>query len=140
MSVIRAVDDQDTGLSAQPAEKEKKVEDKKRSVKVKSSSSSSQPAAVSTDQRFEELDKKWSDRFNRLEALLLDKSLDQPQPEQTFGTVMRPIQWHLKNNSRVPESLEKVTLAGLSVTVPDRPVKFTGQSVTFTEKNVTDRS
>ena len=35
VSVIRAVDGQDTGLSAQPAEKKKKVEDKKKSVKSK---------------------------------------------------------------------------------------------------------
>ena len=42
-------------------------------------------------------------------------------------------------------TVQWVTLAGLSVTVPDRPVKFTGQSVTFTDwvlelgKIVTDR-
>ena len=42
---------------------------------------------MSTDQRFEELDQKWSDRFNRLEALLLAKTLDQPQPELPFNTV-----------------------------------------------------
>ena len=87
MSVIRAVDGQDTGLSAQPAETKKKVEEKKKSVKSKSSTSSSRPAAVSADQRFKELDQKWSDRFNRLEALLLVKTLDQPQQEPTFSTV-----------------------------------------------------
>ena len=87
MSVIRAVDGQDTGLSAQPAEKKKKVEDKKKSVKSKPSASASRPAAVSTDQRFDELDQKWSDPFNRLEALLLARTLDQPQQEPTFGTV-----------------------------------------------------
>ena len=80
MSIIRAVDGQDTGFSAQPAEK-------KKSAKSKSSASSSRPAATSTDQRFEELDQKWLDRFNRLEALLLAKTLDQPQPEPTFNTV-----------------------------------------------------
>ena len=42
---------------------------------------------MSTDQRFDELDQKWSDRFNRLEALLLARTLDQPQQEPTFGTV-----------------------------------------------------
>ena len=86
-AVIRAVDGQDTGLSAQPAEKKKKVEDKKKSVKSKPSASTSRPAAVSTDQRFDKLDQKWSDRFNRLEALLLARTLDQPQQEPTFGTV-----------------------------------------------------
>ena len=87
VSVIRAVDGQDTGLSSKPAEKKKRVEEKKKSVKSKSSSSTSRPAAVSTDQRFEELDQKWSDRFNQLEALLLAKTLDQPQQEPTFSTV-----------------------------------------------------
>ena len=81
----RAVDGQDTGLSAQLAEKKKKVEEKK-SVKSKSSSSTSRPAAVSTDERFEELDQKWLDQFNRLEVLLLAKTLDQPQQEPTFST------------------------------------------------------
>ena len=42
---------------------------------------------MSTDQKFQELDQKWSDRFNRLEALLLAKTLDQPQQEPTFSTV-----------------------------------------------------
>ena len=79
VSVIRVVDGQDTGLSAQLAEKKKKVVEKKKSVKSKSSSSTSRPAAVSTDQRFEELDQKWSDRVKRLEALLLAKTLDQFQ-------------------------------------------------------------
>ena len=87
VSVIRAVDGQDTGLSAQPAEKKKKVEEKKKSVKSKSAPSTSQLAALSTDQRFEELDQKWSDWFNRLEALLLAKTLDQPQQQLTFSTV-----------------------------------------------------
>ena len=82
VSVIRAVDGQDTGLSAQPAEKKKKVEDKK-----KSKSSTCRLAAVSTDQRFNDLDQKWSDRFNRLEALLLARNLDQPQQDPTFGMV-----------------------------------------------------
>ena len=85
VSVIRAVDGHDTGLSAQPAEKKKKVEDKKKSVKSKPSAS--RPAAVSTDQRFDKLDQKWSDRFNRLEALLLTRTLDQPQEDPIFGTV-----------------------------------------------------
>ena len=69
VSVIRAVDGQDTGLSAQPAEKKKKVEEKKKSVKPKPSTSTA--AAVSTDQKFQELDQIWSDRFNQLEAILL---------------------------------------------------------------------
>ena len=45
----------------------------------------------------------------------------------------------------MPNIIHSVTLAGLSATVPDRPVKFPGQSVTLTDwvlelgKFVTDR-
>ena len=33
------------------------------------------------------IDRKWSERFNRLEAFLLSKSLEKPSPEPTFQTV-----------------------------------------------------
>ena len=39
----------------------------------------SAPSRPSADDRIDELDKKWADHFNRLEALLLSKSLDQPE-------------------------------------------------------------
>ena len=84
VSVIRTMDGQDTGLSALPAEKKKKKVEKK-SVKSKSSASTSRPAAVSTNQRFEELDQKWSDRFNQL--CYWQRLLNQPQQELTFGMV-----------------------------------------------------
>ena len=41
---------------------------------------------ASTDAKIDELYQKWSDRLNRLEALLLAKTLDQPQ-EPTFQTI-----------------------------------------------------
>ena len=71
---------------------EKRKKDKKlsseKSEKPKSSKSSEKPSKSvepkptrsSADARIDELDKKWADRFNRLEALLLSKSLDQPEP------------------------------------------------------------
>ena len=83
VSVIRTVDGQDTGLSALLAGKKKKVE--KKLVKSKSSASTSRLAAVSTNQRFEELDQKWSDRFNQL--CYWQRLLDQPQQELNFGMV-----------------------------------------------------
>ena len=49
MLVIRAVDGQDTGLSAQLAEKKKKVEEKKKSVKSKSTSSTTPSVSATTD-------------------------------------------------------------------------------------------
>ena len=80
VSEVGVVDGQSTvglpGLSAPPAEKKKKLDDKKfKLVKSdkptkSSSTSSNRPTSASTNQRFEELDQKWSDRFNRLEALL----------------------------------------------------------------------
>ena len=94
VSVVGVVDGKGTisspGLSAQPAAK--KVEDKKsssksdKSTKSLSTASSSRLASVSADHRIDELDQKWSDRFNRLEALLMGRTLDRPQ-EPTFSTV-----------------------------------------------------
>ena len=93
MSVVGVVDGQGLGLSAPPAEKKKKVEKKSKLVKSdkptqSTSASCSRLATVSTDQRFDKLDQKWSDRFNRLEALLFASTLDRPQQGLTFSTVM----------------------------------------------------
>ena len=110
VSVVGVVDGQGTsgasGLSG-PDEKKKKVEkktDKNSSTSstksVKSDkpvkSSSSQPSSStanlgksttpSTDSRFSDLDRKWLDHFNRLEALLMASTLDRPQ-DPVFGTV-----------------------------------------------------
>ena len=95
VSVMGVKDGQSTlrspGLSVQPAEKKKKTEDKKATssklVKPdKPVKSTSNRPSSSTDSRFDELDQKWSDRFNRLEALLMARTLDRPQ-EHTFSTV-----------------------------------------------------
>ena len=51
----------------------------------KPSKSSVKPHRSSVDSRIDDLDQKWSDRFNRLEAILLAKTLD--KPEQAFSTV-----------------------------------------------------
>ena len=88
--VVGAVDDQ--GILQSPGSSSganKKKKDKKTtSEKPKSSKSSdkpsksveTRPSRSSADDMIDELDKKWADRFNRLEALLLSKSLDQPEP------------------------------------------------------------
>ena len=85
MTVVGAVDDQ--GMLQSPGSSsgaEKKKKDKKpASEKPKSSKSKStdqKPSRSSADDRIDELDKKWADRFNRLEALLLAKSIDQREP------------------------------------------------------------
>ena len=74
-------------LSDKPVEKRKKEEkkkEKKATTSKKSVKSSHRPSTESTDQKLELMEQKWSDRFNRLEALLLAKTLDQ---EPTFSTV-----------------------------------------------------
>ena len=95
VSVVGVVDGQNTsgvsGLSG-PVEKKAKKTESKHSTKAKSDkptkSTSSRPPTSSSDQgksttsttdtKIADLDKKWSDRFNRLEALLLAKTLDSP--------------------------------------------------------------
>ena len=103
MSVVGVVDGQTTsGLSGPVENKSKKSEVKKSSSSKSTKSeksvkpSTSRPPAASpsqgksttstTDSKISELDKKWADRFNRLEALLLAKTVDRPQ-DPTFGTV-----------------------------------------------------
>ena len=93
--VVGAVDDQgivNQGILQSPGSSsgaDKKKKDKKTaSEKPKSSKSSEKPSKsvetklsrFSADDRIDELDRKWADHFNRLEALLLAKSLDQPEP------------------------------------------------------------
>ena len=89
VTVVGAVDDQ--GILQSPGSSsgaDKKKDKKTTSEKPKSSKSSdkpiksveTRPSRSSADDRIDELDKKWADRFNRLESLLLSKSLDQPEP------------------------------------------------------------
>ena len=105
VSVVGVVDGQTTSALSGPAEKKsKKAESKKsttsakpaRSDKSVKSSSNRPPTTSTTDQgkstpsstdsRISDLDRKWSDRFNRLEALLMAKTLDKPQ-DPVFSTV-----------------------------------------------------
>ena len=50
------------------------------------SSTDSRPAKSSADIKIEVLDQKWSERFNRLQTLLLARTLEKPQ-EPTLQTV-----------------------------------------------------
>ena len=90
MTVVGAVDYQGNLQSpGSSSGSDKKKKDKKtsseKSKPCKSSDKPSKsvepkPSRSSADARIDELDKKWADRFNRLEALLFAKSLDQPEP------------------------------------------------------------
>ena len=88
MTVVGAVDDQ--GILQSPGSssgKKKKAvslekpkahssKDLKAGTEKPSKSSSVKPLILSADSRINELDQKWLDRFNRLEALVLAKTLD----------------------------------------------------------------
>ena len=77
-------------------EKKARKAEAKHSTKPKSDKPASRPPTSSTDQgksttsstntKIADLDKKWSDRFNRLEALLLAKTLYPPR-DPVFSTV-----------------------------------------------------
>ena len=120
VSVVGVVDGQTTsGLSGPAEKKSKKAESKKsttsakpaRSDKSVKSSSNRPPTTSSTDQgksttsstdsRISDLDRKWSERFNRLEALLMAKTLDKPQ-DPVFSTVKVHL---LPSRNRLPERL-----------------------------------
>ena len=58
---------------------------KEKPEKGKKRQSSPKPSKASTESKLEAMDIKWLDRFNRLEAMLLSKSLSQPEP--TFQPV-----------------------------------------------------
>ena len=79
VAVIGAIDSQGTvksAASAPPPEKKLKKECKKDLKKVKSPSTTASSSQPNPDERFNELDNKWSERFSRLEALILAKSFE----------------------------------------------------------------
>ena len=102
VSVLGVVDNQSTpgaSASSEPVEKKKKTEPKHSSKSTKSeksvkqssnrpatTSSESKPSSSSTDTKLVDMDKKWAERFNRLEALFLAKTVDPPR-DPVFSTV-----------------------------------------------------
>ena len=63
-----------------PPDKKSSTKHTKSGAEKPSKSPTPQPHRSSTDSRIDELDLKWSERFNRLEALLLAKTVDKPEP------------------------------------------------------------
>ena len=88
--VVGVVDGQtNSGLSG-PVEKKSKLDKSVKSTSGRPLASSPTDQGKSTtssiDAKISDLDKKWSDRFNRLETLLLAKTVD-PLQDPVFGTV-----------------------------------------------------
>ena len=75
-----------TSTSAKPARSEKSVKSSSNRPSTTSTTDQGKSATSSTDSRISDLDRKWSDRFNRLEALLMAKTLNKPQ-DPVFSTV-----------------------------------------------------
>ena len=75
VSVIEAVDEQGSVKSPAPVPPPDK-KPKKDNKKEKSPSTKASKHSLSTDAKFAELDNKWSERFSRLEALIMAKSFE----------------------------------------------------------------
>ena len=96
-------------------------------------STSNRPASsVSTDQKIEVLDQKWSDRFYRLEALLLARTVYQPQ-EPIFSAVkITPTHAPPANVNRTEpfmkpsdqSSSQQTELPSTAVVLPTDPAKL----------------
>ena len=79
VSVIGAVNEQGSvksSASVPPPDKKPKKDNKKDNKKEKSPSTKASKHSPSTDDKFEKLDNKWSERFSRLEALIMAKSFE----------------------------------------------------------------
>ena len=84
---IKKISRSSEAVSSTPEAVKAKKPDKTPDVKVakgksskKRHSSPAQSSTVSTDNKLEAMDLKWSERFSRLEAMLLSKSISQPAP------------------------------------------------------------
>ena len=78
MSVIGVVDEQGSVKSpaSSPPPDKKPKKDNKNSKKEKSPSTKASKHSTGTDEKFAELDNKWSECFSRLEALIMAKSFE----------------------------------------------------------------
>ena len=144
VSVVGVMDGQTTSGLSGPAEKKKKTESKKsstsKSTKLEKSvkSSSHQPSSSATNQnistssadaKISDLDRKWSDRFNRLEALLMAKTLEKPQDPVFSMVKVTPAHAPPANVVR-PDPFLKPASQPLQVTDPavDSPATDSSQS------------
>ena len=135
VAVIGAIDSQGTvktAASAPPPEKKLKKECKKDPKKVKSPSTTASSSQPTPDERFNELDNKWSERFSRLEALILAKSFEPtftadvkvapthspPQTQNVSEPFIRPSTSSLPGSG---SSAEKHQLASKAITSSPHP-------------------
>ena len=135
---------QSPGLSSGPDKKNKKPNPSdKKSSEHKSGSEKSSKSPVpqshrsSADARIDELDQKWCDRFNRLEALLLAKTLD--KPELTFATVKvtpthSPPVGAVRSSEPFIRPADRLQTSDLSSTDHSPQRQATDRSLTFTSK------
>ena len=118
VSVIGVVDEQGSVKSPAPVPPpvKKPNKDNKNSKKEKSPSTKASKHSTGTDEKFAELDSKWSERFSRLEALIMAKSF-----EPTFSSKVKVVPTHspphdVENMSEpfIRPSTSKLTGTGFS--------------------------
>ena len=74
-------------VSSEDNVKTQPVKHPKSSSEKPSKSSDSKSTRSAADAWIDELNQKWSDRFNRLEVLLLARTIDRLEPEPIFHQV-----------------------------------------------------
>ena len=150
VTVVGAVDAQGVvkspGLSSEKKKKKTESQEKKSSAKHKTAEgkpSKSPPQAhkSAADSRIDELDLKWSERFNRLEALLIAKTLDNQEP--TFAPVKitpthTPPVGVVKSSEPFIRPAEKLPTSDLSSTDHSPQRQATDKSLSSTVKKSSD--
>ena len=151
VTVVGAVDAQGVvkspGLSSEKKKKKTESQEKKTSAKHhktaegKPSKSPPQAHKSAADSRIHELDLKWSERFNRLEALLIAKTLDNQEP--TFTPVKitpthTPPVGVVKSSDPFIRPAEKLPTSDLSSTDHSPQRQATDKSLSSTVKKSSD--
>ena len=151
VTVVGAVDAQGVvkspGLSSEKKKKKTEPQEKKASAKHhktaegKPSKSPPQAHKSAADSRIDELDLKWSERFNRLEALLIAKTLDSQEP--TFAPVKitlthTPPVGVVKSSDPFIRPAEKLPTSDLSSTDHSPQRQATDKSLSSTVKKSSD--
>ena len=136
VAVIGAVDNQGSVKSPNPApppEKKQKKDVKKDTKKDKSSpaKASTSSSQSSADTKIAELDNKWAERFNRLEALILSKNF-----EPSFSANVKVTPTHSPPSS-VENVSEPFIRPSTSSTLPGNG--FSAEKHQPTSKAVTDK-
>ena len=127
VSVIGAVSDQGASKSPAMAAPEKKSKKEKPST---SKSTRSAGTKIDTDSKIQELVQKWSERFNRLEALLLARSM-----EPTFSSNVKVTTTHSP-----PAGVIQSSEPFIKPTQPESSTQFPGSGSSALQHQLTSQT